>query len=301
MDSSKEQEFVRQKEHKSLLVELKRDLENYDIWISTGSNSGSLPGFALERGLVPTGWMLSGQSKAVPYSGELSKGMGERGINQRAISFDSPEGTQSEALRYARSEGFNQRGWTPEVGIKNKEQLLTYLNESEDQHMKDYYNLQILITKRRLEQWSNLSPQERLFISDPFPVIYGINDQYRQLLRPKVQKLNPHASEEVFIEGKVDAENLTLFCPREKILEVKEYLKGKQLQGVKVLPFEVFSFLVDLWLWHLPPDSEWRQLTYNEQKHREEKIWWEFNKRFPTIHSYVDALRRWVAKSSVPI
>lgn len=294
MDSLKEREFVVQKEHQSLLAELRRDLEDYDIWISTGSNSGSLPGFALEQGLVPVGWMVSGQSTVVPYSGELGSGL--RGINKVAVSFDSPDSHQSEALKYAKGERFNQTGWTPEVGIQRKEQLLTYLNETRDQDMKDYYNLQLLITQKRLEQWGNLSSQERLFISDIFPVIYGIHDRYRQLLRPKVQKLNSAASNEVFIEGKVNAEKLTIFCPREKVSEVKGYLKSKELQKTKVFPLEVFSFLVNLWVWHLPPDYKMEGLTYNQQARITGRVSWRFHESFPTIHAYVDALRRWEAK-----
>lgn len=123
MDFATEQEFSRQNEHKSYLTELKKDPDQYDIWVSSGSNSGSLPGFSVEGGLVPTGWMFSDKSKAVPYSGELSKGIGERGINQEALSFANLDGRSGEALRYAKEERFNQKGWTPEIGKEEKEQL----------------------------------------------------------------------------------------------------------------------------------------------------------------------------------
>lgn len=58
-------------EYKRYLNEVKKDPDGYDILVAHGSNSGSLYGFALEGGLVPTGWMIEGKSKAVPFTGSL--------------------------------------------------------------------------------------------------------------------------------------------------------------------------------------------------------------------------------------
>ena len=295
MDSLKEQEFLRQKEYQSLLDELKRDLDQYDVWISTGSGSGSLPGFTLEKGLVPTGWMLSDQSKAIPYSGELGRGIGERGINRRAISFDSPNSSQFEALEYAKGKKFNQERWTPEIGMEEREQLLRSLDEYEDQGMKEWFRLEIQIANKRLDGWNNLSSQEQHFISHPFPIVYGINQRHKQALDPKVQRLRPDFTE-VYIEGKVDAEKLTIFCPRERVSEVKIYAHNKGLSGVVVLPLEVFSFLVNLW-WHQSRSNDDIYRMTAEERKEYDLRWYIFNKRFPTIHTFVDALRRWDAKS----
>lgn len=147
--------------------------------------------------------------------------------------------------------------------------------------------------------WNTLTLQEQQLIREPFPIVYGINYTHRKTLEPRVQKLRPEdraTTDEEFIEGKVDARVLTVFCPRGRIEEIKNYLKGRGLEATSVLSLEVFAFLVDLWKWQ-SGTSEYLYATNHEDIIRGERKWMDFNERFPTIHSYINALRRWETKS----
>lgn len=163
--------------------------------------------------------------------------------------------------------------------------------------MLAYYEQQLLLANRRLEQWDHLSSQEQQLIRQPFPVIYGINHRDKQAFGSRLTK--PRVGDgEVAIQGRVDAGNLTLFCPDGKVLDVKDYLKTKGVEGTTVLPIEVFSFLVNLWFFQSRSRGDEYKMN-DEERLKKVNDMFKFDKSFPTIHSFVDALRRWEAKSPV--
>lgn len=286
----KEQEIRRTKKYQTFYDELRQDADNYDVWTSTGSSSGSLPGFALERGLVPIGWIVDGWSQAVPYSGELSRGL--TGINSWAVSFDSRDSWPETALRYAISETFNTSGWNPTKGVKEKEQL-EGSGMMTDPNAQKWAQSRLIIYNKQLEMWDKLTPQEQQFVMNPFPVIYAISYRNRKNIEPRLRKLNPEASNEEFVEGKVDVDVLTVFCPRERLGDVKGYFKGKNLSSVPVLPIEVLAFLIYSWITR--PSLE----ELNNPSWIVEERLHTFRRSFPSLHSFIDALKRWDAKSPI--
>lgn len=287
----KEEKIRRTKKYQTFYDELRQDIDDYDVWISAGSSSGSFPGFTLEKGLVPIGWMIDGRSQAIPYSGELSRGL--TGINSRGVSFDSRDSWPETALRYATSERFNTSGWNPAKGVKEKEQLENSWMMT-DPDAKKWAQSRLAIYNKQLETWDKLTPQEQQFVMNPFPVIYAINYRNRQTIEPRLQKLRSEITSEEFVEGTVDADGLTVFCPRERLEEVKGYFKGKNLGRVPVLPIEVLAFLIYSWITHPSITELDTPLDIVGARFH------EFRRRFPSTHSFIDALKRWDAKSPIP-
>lgn len=290
-----EQEERRRIERDPLFEELRQNPEPYDILIAHGSNSGSLIGFAQEKGLVPAGWMyLEGKSSTVPFSGELSKGISrEGGISKKAISFANEWGRQ--ALKYATTTEetrSNVEGWTPEFGRSTIELYRSRLEDpyyANNDASRNMILKSIELEERRLATFDELSPQEQSFVTTPFPVVYGVHYKDYKDVSPCIEKMydamGKEITGEVFVEGRIDAFLLTLFVPRERIEETKGYLKARSGLNIIVLPLEIYSFLVNRDWANWNPSGD----VYNQAK--------TLRKRFLTLHDYVVALKRWNDKS----
>lgn len=300
IELTKRQEYQRRIERGPLFKELQRNPELYDILIAHGSNSGSLIGFAVEKGLVPAGWMLIENSVAsVPFSGELSKGLfRERGVNKKAVSFGGPSFSgHREAHDYATTTNETKRnveGWTPELGRRIMELSHSKLEDpyyAKDESLRDTTLKSIEIEERRIAAFNTLSPQEQNFVTDPYSVVYGVHyEHYRDIVSCVEKMYDGMGSEitgEVYIEGKIDASLLTLFVPRVRIEETKEYLKVKGDLSVPVFPLEVYSFLVK---------RDWANWDPSGDIYKQARTLWEC---FPTLHHYIEGMKRWVGKSPI--
>lgn len=278
-------------EYRRLLKEVKKDPDSYDIWVAHGSNSGSLPGFVAEKGLVPIGWILGGRSKAVPFSGELQRGITERGINLRAISFSMPDRHRqvleyahdySHAIHYSGHE--KKLGWNPE---KSEEWITINKRALDDpeannpifKHMNPQYQNIIQLEGMRQKAWQELSSYERELVGDPFPIVYGINHQFIRELSPKFSVWGSEVPE-LLIEDRVDSSRLTVFCPEDKREAVKKYFGSKSLDAVRILPLEVYAFLVELYF-HLHTPNQWNDRSIEQ-----------FQTRFSNPHEFIQALKR---------
>jgi len=147
-----------------------------------GSNSGSLIGvFDVNKpGLRYLGKLL--KEGIVPYCGELEWGIAKDGVSLVALSVVIPA-TVKVAVRYAKN---FLKPWNPEIGIEN---LRSARNSQQNLERKiaegntpEYikavakmHKLRAEIEERRLAGWNGLTDEEKEMVTNPFPVIYGIN------------------------------------------------------------------------------------------------------------------------------
>lgn len=230
------------------IFDTSKALDPYNLPFEHGSSSASLIGVVREKGLIPSMAALKKQG-TMPFSGELRMGISEGkkiGVNQRSVSIASTKSGMGNDYAFAMD--FNRKPWSPaaeQAEIDNlKRMLTTEHQQSMGMHDEDveYFisRLQnrIEIGQRRLEQFPHLTPLEQEFITDPFPMSYGVTVYDRHLGRSKIFN-----SEEAAVAGRLrlgaGKEIPAIFVPENKVDMVRSYLT---LQGagtdVTVLPFD---------------------------------------------------------------
>ncbi|MFH0936877.1 MAG: hypothetical protein V1808_01130 [Candidatus Daviesbacteria bacterium] len=289
-------ENIKTKERVDFLEKLKKDAESYDISLFHGSNSASLIGVTRAKGLLPAGQMVSEDSNAVPFSGELDKGIEENGVNREAISFtkDFPhvaieysglhEYKRAQRGYRAKNEfsnfGFNINGWNLAKGQLELEKLNQQLRGSkyDDPDFVRYrasIETRITLEKKRLAIWPTLSLKEQNFIEDPFSILYGINFANFQKISNKLHKIPQGSASEYYVQGKVDESVMTILCPGEKMDVVKKYLLDNGIK-MPVLSLEILDFLIT-------------EFTYWIGKNSGKSMW----SNFGSLHDYISALIKW--------
>ena len=219
------------KEDKRELLQL-RDL-NY----VHGSSSASFPGiFSSETpGLKSSGRLIDEGNFL--YSGELKWGISKKGINRDSISA-MPINFPKEAIRHSEY-SFNKKPWDKESAKKKVFFLTRYMEaimegrsaaeefSKKNKFLNTYPYKQLLeiipqelkIEKRRLKNWDKMNDSDKSFISNSFPVVYGI--KYEGEIKSVISGL----SREVGILENISPEQLIIFVPKEKIKIVKDYLE----------------------------------------------------------------------------
>ncbi|MSR86658.1 hypothetical protein EXS70_00585 [Candidatus Peribacteria bacterium] len=142
-----------------------------------GSSSASLPGVldVKNPGLKAAGELL-GQG-AVPFCGELHRGIAEGGVNLKFISVVPKNGLDSAAV-YAQQ--YAEEPWTPAIAVSETDWLKDGLQKIEGttrcfSGMTRQRVLQLIdLHQKRTQQWQQLTPEEQDFVQHPFPIIYGI-------------------------------------------------------------------------------------------------------------------------------
>lgn len=208
---------------------------------STGSNSGSLIGFCALRGLAPVGQIIREHPDQVPFSGELFLGASEKGVNQGSVSFCKKTAT---AISYAEQPVFNTKGWTPEL---SKERVVSINEEiarmesvsaqSRDAHTgRDLFQekmealkTNLAIEERRQRHWIHLGETERSFVTQPFPIVYGIL-KTPDIDEESFEEMHSDIRGEYKHNGKLPIDDTksgqyVLYCPEDKINLVKQYLE----------------------------------------------------------------------------
>lgn len=209
----------------------------------------------------------------------------------RGISFTKPDSHElalwfAHSISYSDSFRYNnsgELGWTPEGARQHISEMQQRLARMADKNNIAILNNTVKIERIRLSFWENFSPEEMSFVSNPFPLVYGIPYKFAQEFIPQFKDLEYPGEEdsgEVFIEGKIDTPKLNIFTPANKIKTVQEYLKSKGLASVQILDLNVYRFLVELYL-YLYPQEEWGP-----------KLEKRFKTRFKGPHDFIDALKR---------
>ncbi len=115
---------------------------------------------------------------------------------------------------------------------ESRENLLKIISEDE-QYVKDLEN--------SVEQFSQLSSFERKFVTDPFPMLWGIqpsalSDQTRVSLY--VVPAKDSFFEAALKNGATIDEIRVLYVPKDKIALVRDYLKANDAQHIHVEPID---------------------------------------------------------------
>ena len=177
-----------------------------------GSSSASLLAFTEYGGksgnLIPTG-EIEGQGK-IPFSGELMTG--RKGINRTALS-TVHAGQLREAIRY-----------TTSVGWKHEE-ASSYLS-TVDKSSYDY-KLRGDIESKRITEWEKLTAQEKDFVRNAFPVLYGFKIEGREKARVNEKQIRSDIPGEVSITGGVRSTEIrVIFVPGEHVTRVHTLLRA---------------------------------------------------------------------------
>ena len=196
------------------------------------SNSSSLLAFTeyngKKGGLIPTG-QLEAQGK-VPFSGEIN--FGRSGVNQDSLStvLITEKKTVSQYTR------LNTEGWSFEKSQKKALENVPSKDDLLNPTVKNDYEIE----KLRREQWTKLTSEEKNLVSDPFPIVYGIE--------PKRVGVTHSVSSAVHYEvGLKDGASVdeikSIFVPKDKIEYVKQMLNEKMGEKAKHIRVEDIGIL----------------------------------------------------------
>jgi hypothetical protein len=228
---------------------------DYSPYVASGSRSGNLYGFVRARGLVPTGELLQ-KTDIVPFSGELGGGISNNGINNTALSFSTDVEV---ALDYAHK---YPKTWS----LKRSEEHIRYIDESfknSDDEVKKFFSDDNRtashkklknIERKRQKIWHTLNTTEQSFISEPFPVIYGIVEQNTLAPQPEhgfkfIPGLSESQLQEHVWKGKLSADEfskitqhgrLVVYVPERYIKKVADYFKDNAID-IAVRSIEVLT------------------------------------------------------------
>lgn len=179
-----------------------------------GSNSASLLTFTEYGGksghLTPTG-VLESRGK-VPFSGEIV--FGRKSANAEHISAASIEGIAN-AVRYTRG-----KGWTPSQGRKDIAEAAKLSKKGTPDSLIGQATTNVQeVARKRLDQWSSLTPEEQALVIEGFPVLYGVRTT--RTLTPVISDI----SSEVGIKGGVLPNEITvIYVPKDKMDLVRRIL-----------------------------------------------------------------------------
>ncbi len=215
-----------------------------------GSGSESLIGvFNKDRpGLRYTGKML--EEGIVPFCGELGWGVAKDGASLVALSVVIP-GTVKVAVRYAKD---FLKSWNPEIGRKNLESARNRQQNLErkislgdaPEYIKAAATMDKLradIEEKRIANWKSLTDEEKQMISNPFPIVYGIN------YKKPTKWVRSDCPGERGIQETISPNDLVIYVPKTKIERTELYT------GNFNTPVQPFDKLLDIS--PLAMDCEW--------------------------------------------
>lgn len=198
-----------------------------------GSTSANLPLVVKNKGLVPYGELV--KTGDVPLTGELSWGITEGGVNQQSLSTVSfPEfGTAADyALRFSGKNKVDVEkklaDWFTKGG---RQKYIEDLGESSYAPKAETFDD---LLNRRLTTFQNLSDAEKEFVTENYPVMFGITPKTGGSGRFNIPRSDIYG--EVGISGNVPLEEIpSIFVPKSRIKNVQSLLGD---QPTKVLPIE---------------------------------------------------------------
>jgi hypothetical protein len=225
---------------------VERNFSDYSVVLTTGSTSGSLPGFRKIGGLLPAGELLKREEVAL-YSGELLNGAMEDGVNNRSISFSL---NLEDALRYAE----RVEGWFPANHLSEMAELTSDLERRSKKPDNEFFialtKMQIRIEEQRAKIWPSLTQMEQGFVSQPFSLVYGINGSLKSMDVSRFMPVWSHYKGERAYEGFIPAVQsdqlkngkMVIYVPKAQVRIVGNYLMEGG-QDVPVRPIEGLNFL----------------------------------------------------------
>lgn len=170
-----------------------------------GTASGSLFD-VLKTGLVPTG-----EQSQVSFTGEMMGGI--LGLNKSQVSVVGLAAHEV-ALSYADR---NLLGWEPSRSEQLVELAEGWMREggASKEDIEKWRPVRNSIEQARKDRWEELTHQERSWVSNPFPVVFGISSQ----VVPQATFTSVVGELSV---GDAKPAQITVFVPEDRIAEVRE-------------------------------------------------------------------------------
>ena len=176
-----------------------------------GSSSSSLlmfTGKSKSQGLVPTGQLI--KNGDIPFGGELHIGISEKGINQNRLSVTKYEDIDL-AVNYSQSH-FNT-GW-------NKSYSDKCINSG-----LNFPGCNPKVELLRQERWKSLDKEERVLVSEGFPVLYGVKPKNPD--KAVVSGMISNETIEIGLNSGARADEIkVIFVPENKISSVRKLTEG---------------------------------------------------------------------------
>lgn len=215
-----------------------------------GTTSATLPGFMQQQGLMNQGDLLN--QGVVPAAGENF--IGAQGMNQSMLS--TVFGTDiSNATRYS----LMGNNTNPQSDFQNwwTEGRMKYLQDRGESSLMpeaEYYDK---LYTDRVTQFENASDVEKTFLSENFPIMFGINPRSGDASRFVIPRSD--ISGEVGIKGKLDFGDVPqIFVPRSRMQITKDYL-GNDFQIHPIDPFFQNMDWRNKW-----QQEQWKKLGYKK-------------------------------------
>ena len=193
-----------------------------------GTSSSALLAFTeygnLSGYLMPMGQLE--KAGRIPFSGEII--YGRKSLNKNHLS-TTWAGEIGEALKYALSSP-----WTPAIGVGVLEEIDLAGNTPLNSRR---INLQE-VTKKRLTEWKNLNVWEKEFVSNSFPVLFGIRSNRKGAFQTPYSDID---GEIMLKDGAQSDEIRVIFVPENKIRQVHDLLARGGHGAIAVEPLELLK------------------------------------------------------------
>ena len=215
-----------------------------------GTTSGTLPGFMQQKGLMNQGDLL--KQGVVPAAGENF--IGAQGMNQSMLSTafgtDIPSATRYSLMGNKNNSQSDFENWWTE----GRQKYLAERGESSLMPEVEYYDK---LYSDRMTQFENASDVEKTFLSENYPMMFGINPRSGDASRFVIPRSD--ISGEVGIKGKLDFQDISqIFVPRSKMQLTKDYL-GNDFQVAPIDPFFQNMDWRNKW-----QQDQWKDLGYKK-------------------------------------